>query len=249
MLFIAVSADTAGPSTGLSLQQHQRCDSRVGQAALPISSACQEHAEQQHCDEQGAQQQQKQQPAVLLDASTPTGQECAMQQDQGSSAPIKVSSDAAPTAAQAAETAGAELSMVAEVAMVAKSAMVAEVAGAKAVEVADSTVGEEVGAAGATAAAGPAAEATMQKADTAVAAASEAEEDATEAAVAATAQEDVLQTAERRPEAAEAGDVLQGLVVWGSFKGWPAWPGLVTTEEEMDVAEVKGKKGQLLKGT
>ena len=42
--------------------------------------------------------------------------------------------------------------------------------------------------------------------------------------------------------------VLQGMVVWGNFKGWPAWPGLVTTEEEMDVAEVIGKRGQLLQG-
>ena len=42
--------------------------------------------------------------------------------------------------------------------------------------------------------------------------------------------------------------VLQGMVVWGNFKGWPAWPGLVTTEEEMDVAEVIGKRGQMLQG-
>lgn len=49
-------------------------------------------------------------------------------------------------------------------------------------------------------------------------------------------------------EAAAQGSVLQGMVVWGNFKGWPAWPGLVTTEEEMDVAEVIGKRGQLLQG-
>ena len=49
-------------------------------------------------------------------------------------------------------------------------------------------------------------------------------------------------------EATAQGSVLQGMVVWGNFKGWPAWPGLVTTEEEMDVAEVIGKRGQLLQG-
>ena len=40
-----------------------------------------------------------------------------------------------------------------------------------------------------------------------------------------------------------------GLVVWGSVKGWPPWPGIVLTEEEMDVAGVHGKQGQDLKGT
>lgn len=40
-----------------------------------------------------------------------------------------------------------------------------------------------------------------------------------------------------------------GLVVWGSVKGWPSWPGIVLTEEEMDVAGVQGKQGQILKGT
>lgn len=49
-------------------------------------------------------------------------------------------------------------------------------------------------------------------------------------------------------QATGQGSVLQGMVVWGNFKGWPAWPGLVTTEEEMDVAEVIGKRGQLLQG-
>lgn len=64
----------------------------------------------------------------------------------------------------------------------------------------------------------------------------------------ASAQLDVAQEAVAQPQAAAQGDFCQGLVVWGTFKGWPAWPGLVTTEEEMDVAEVKSKKGQLLKG-
>lgn len=56
------------------------------------------------------------------------------------------------------------------------------------------------------------------------------------------------QEAAAQHEAAAQGNVLQGMVVWGNFKGWPAWPGLVTTEEEMDVAEVIGKRGQLLQG-
>lgn len=62
------------------------------------------------------------------------------------------------------------------------------------------------------------------------------------------APEEVAQGMVAPLEASAQGSTLQGMVVWGNFKGWPAWPGLVTTEEEMDVAEVKGKKGQLLQG-
>lgn len=69
------------------------------------------------------------------------------------------------------------------------------------------------------------------------------------AAVAAAAADGaVAQGVVAQHEAPAQGSTLQGMVVWGIFKGWPAWPGLVTTEEEMDVAEVKGKKGQLLQG-
>lgn len=64
---------------------------------------------------------------------------------------------------------------------------------------------------------------------------------------AAAAHED-MQGALAQHEGTAQSSVLQGMVVWGNFKGWPAWPGLVTTEEEMDVAEVIGKRGQLLQG-
>ena len=39
-----------------------------------------------------------------------------------------------------------------------------------------------------------------------------------------------------------------GMVVWGLVKGWPPWPAIVLTEEEMDVAGVLGKQGHILKG-
>ena len=68
-----------------------------------------------------------------------------------------------------------------------------------------------------------------------------------EAAAAAAAREEVQGIVAQHEVIAESG-VLQGMVVWGNFKGWPAWPGLVTTEEEMEVAEVIGKRGQLLQG-
>ena len=65
---------------------------------------------------------------------------------------------------------------------------------------------------------------------------------------AAAAHQEAAQGAVAQREAPAQGNVLQGMVVWGNVKGWPAWPGLVTTEEEMDVAEVIGKRGQLLQG-
>ena len=42
--------------------------------------------------------------------------------------------------------------------------------------------------------------------------------------------------------------VAPGVVVWGTVKGWPPWPAIVLTEEEMDVAGVLGKHGHILKG-
>lgn len=39
-----------------------------------------------------------------------------------------------------------------------------------------------------------------------------------------------------------------GMVVWGTVKGWPPWPAIVLTDEEMDVAGVLGKHGHILKG-
>ena len=68
------------------------------------------------------------------------------------------------------------------------------------------------------------------------------------AAAAAAAAHEKVQGAAAQQEGTAQSSVLQGMVVWGNFKGWPAWPGLVTTEEEMDVAEVIGKRGQLLQG-
>lgn len=41
---------------------------------------------------------------------------------------------------------------------------------------------------------------------------------------------------------------VQGLVVWGLTKGWPAWPALVITEEEIEVADVQGSRKNLQKG-
>ena len=95
--------------------------------------------------------------------------------------------------------------------------------------------------------------ATSRQASGAAAPQTAASEAAAKAAAAtalevAAAKQDVVQGTARQHEAAEPDATLQGMVVWGSFKGWPAWPGLVTTDEEMDVAEVKSKKGQLLKG-
>ncbi|KAL3130595.1 hypothetical protein ABBQ38_008399 [Trebouxia sp. C0009 RCD-2024] len=71
-------------------------------------------------------------------------------------------------------------------------------------------------------------------------------ESAAAAAAAVATRVEVAQGVVAQHEAHAQGSTLQGMVVWGNFKGWPAWPGLVTTEEEMDVAEVKGRKGQLL---
>lgn len=73
-------------------------------------------------------------------------------------------------------------------------------------------------------------------------------ESAAAAAAAVATRVEVAQGVVAQHEAHAQGSTLQGMVVWGNFKGWPAWPGLVTTEEEMDVAEVKGRKGQLLQG-
>lgn len=42
--------------------------------------------------------------------------------------------------------------------------------------------------------------------------------------------------------------IAPGLVVWGTVKGWPPWPAIVLTQEEMDVAGVIGQRGNLLKG-
>lgn len=42
--------------------------------------------------------------------------------------------------------------------------------------------------------------------------------------------------------------IAPGLVVWGTVKGWPPWPAIVLTAEEMDVAVVLGQRGNLLKG-
>ena len=71
---------------------------------------------------------------------------------------------------------------------------------------------------------------------------------ATAQPAAAVAAHEEVQRVVARHEGTAHSSALQGMVVWGNFKGWPAWPGLVTTEEEMDVAEVIGKRGQLLQG-
>lgn len=47
---------------------------------------------------------------------------------------------------------------------------------------------------------------------------------------------------------AEEQKKVQGLVVWGLTKGWPAWPALVITEEEIEVADVQGSRKNLQKG-
>lgn len=48
--------------------------------------------------------------------------------------------------------------------------------------------------------------------------------------------------------AREAAQTAPGLVVWGTVKGWPPWPAIVLTEEEMDVAGVVGQRGTIVKG-
>ena len=47
---------------------------------------------------------------------------------------------------------------------------------------------------------------------------------------------------------AEEQGKVQGLVVWGLTKGWPAWPALVITEEEIEVADVQGSRKNLQTG-
>lgn len=74
------------------------------------------------------------------------------------------------------------------------------------------------------------------------------QEEQTPLATAEAAAREEVQGVVAQHEVIAQSSVLQGMVVWGNFKGWPAWPGLVTTEEEMDVAEVIGKRGQLLQG-
>ena len=54
-------------------------------------------------------------------------------------------------------------------------------------------------------------------------------------------------TVQQKLLAEEQGKV-QGLVVWGLTKGWPAWPALVITEEEIEVADVQGNRKNLQKG-
>ncbi len=54
-------------------------------------------------------------------------------------------------------------------------------------------------------------------------------------------------TAQQKLLGEEQGKV-QGLVVWGLTKGWPAWPALVITEEEIEVADVQGSRKNLQKG-
>ncbi|KAL0042492.1 hypothetical protein WJX79_001550 [Trebouxia sp. C0005] len=54
--------------------------------------------------------------------------------------------------------------------------------------------------------------------------------------------------AEQQKLLAEEQGKVQGLVVWGLTKGWPAWPALVITEEEIEVADVQGSRKNLQKG-
>ncbi|DBA66045.1 TPA: hypothetical protein ACH3X2_003050 [Trebouxia sp. C0005] len=59
--------------------------------------------------------------------------------------------------------------------------------------------------------------------------------------------ENTKDTEQQKLLAEEQGKV-QGLVVWGLTKGWPAWPALVITEEEIEVADVQGSRKNLQKG-
>ncbi|KAL0040242.1 hypothetical protein WJX77_001213 [Trebouxia sp. C0004] len=54
---------------------------------------------------------------------------------------------------------------------------------------------------------------------------------------------------EQQNLSAEGQGKVQGLVVWGLTKGWPAWPALVITEEEIEVADVQGSRKNLQKGS
>ena len=53
---------------------------------------------------------------------------------------------------------------------------------------------------------------------------------------------------EQQNLSAEEQGKVQGLVVWGLTKGWPAWPALVITQEEIEVADVQGSRKNLQKG-
>ena len=57
-----------------------------------------------------------------------------------------------------------------------------------------------------------------------------------------------LKDTEQQDLSAEGQGKVQGLVVWGLTKGWPAWPALVITEEEIEVADVQGSRKNLQKG-
>ena len=57
-----------------------------------------------------------------------------------------------------------------------------------------------------------------------------------------------LKDTEQQNLLAEEQGKVQGLVVWGLTKGWPAWPALVITEEEIEVADVQGSRKNLQKG-
>lgn len=57
-----------------------------------------------------------------------------------------------------------------------------------------------------------------------------------------------LEQGSEQPSLSAEGGCKQGLVVWGLTKGWPAWPALVITEEEIEVADVQGSRKNLQKG-
>lgn len=57
-----------------------------------------------------------------------------------------------------------------------------------------------------------------------------------------------LEQGTEQPSLSAEGGCKQGLVVWGLTKGWPAWPALVITEEEIEVADVQGSRKNLQKG-
>ena len=75
--------------------------------------------------------------------------------------------------------------------------------------------------------------------------ASDVQENTRQPATAPGADPAALTGPQRAPKTAET---APGLVVWGTVKGWPPWPAIVLTAEEMDVAGVVGQHGNIVKG-